>query len=197
MGKHVHEQLRTASGCGEKGRRDDKTVAQGEAEDLLHRIALSLAPVLRGSIVVPCVSTVINRLRTKVTCPASETAESASCSRKPTIMASEALTAAVMKLWKAMGSTIENSRRLKAVRFSCVLMPSQMPHPYQTFGSLPFCLSPRKIQDHKALPAGQYQSCFSSRSRAAILSISSSVSEKSRMSSFPEYGRDCWNRESR
>ena len=47
--------------------------------------------------VVPMVSTIMKRLNTKLICPASDTAESASCSTKPSITASEAFTAADMK----------------------------------------------------------------------------------------------------
>ncbi len=64
-----------------------------------------------ASMVVPWTRTVTQRLYTEVTCPARDTADKASCSRKPSMRASEALTRAVMRFWNAMGSTIAHKLR--------------------------------------------------------------------------------------
>ncbi len=50
-----------------------------------------------ASIVVPCTRTVMHKFKMKVICPAKETAANASCSKNPSITASEALTIAVIK----------------------------------------------------------------------------------------------------
>lgn len=64
--------------------------------------------------VVPCTRTVTNRFKTNVICLARDTADKSSCSKNPTIIASQTLTAAVINLWKAIGNTICDNIRLKS-----------------------------------------------------------------------------------
>ena len=64
----------------------------------------------------------MHRFRTKVTCPARETADKASCSKTPSMSASDALTIAVIRFWKASGMTMESRFRLNALRSSSLPM---------------------------------------------------------------------------